>query len=109
TNLLAGALVALYPSLVLWSSLNLKDSLALLFIGIVLWLLAVFQARPQWWLVPMMYLALLPMESLRNYVFVGLVLIVPIGVAVTPRRDIRNNGFMVTMAIALSLLLLIID
>ncbi len=106
-SLIAGTLVAFYPSIVLWTSLNLKDSLTLLLIGIVLWLLAVFHARRWWWLVPTTYVALLPIESLRNYLFVGFLLIIPISVAVSPRRDIRARAATTTIAIALSLLLLI--
>ena len=106
-SLIAGTLVAFYPSLALWTSLNLKDSLTLLLIAIVLWLLAVFQARQWWWLVPMTYVALLPMESLRNYLFLGFLLIIPISVAVSAQRDIRARTAMTTVAIALSVLLLI--
>ena len=107
TSLIAGTLVAFYPSLVLWTSLNLKDSLTLLLIAIVLWLVAVFQTRQRWWLVPATYVALLPMESLRSYIFVGFLLIIPISVALTLRRDTRARAGMTTIAIALSLLLLI--
>jgi len=109
TSLIAGALVAFYPSLVLWTSLNLKDSLALFLIAIVLWLLAVFQARPRWWLVPLMYVPVLPMESLRSYIFVGLSLIIPISIATTPHRKIPERAATTAIALTLSLLLLVMN
>jgi len=70
-------------------------------------LLVLFQARPRWWLVPATYMALLPLDSLRNYIFVGLALIIPISVAVTPRRDMRERTATATIATALSVVLLV--
>ena len=104
-GVIAGALVAVYPSLVLWSALNLKDSLALLLIAIVLWLLVVFQATPRLWLVPVMFIALLPIDSLRTYIFMGLSLVIPVSVAVTPRPG-RERTVMTALAVGLSILFL---
>lgn len=83
-SLVAAALVAVYPSLVLWSALNLIDSLVLLLIAVVLWLLMVFESRATLWLVLASFGPLLLMESLRDYIFVGLALVIPASVLLAP-------------------------
>ena len=83
-GVVAAALVTVYPSLVLWSALNLKDSLSLLIIGIVLWLIVIYQTRHHWWLVPASFVPLLPLASLRDYIFVGLALVIPASVILAP-------------------------
>jgi hypothetical protein len=106
-SLVAGALVAFYPSLVLWTSLNLKDSLALFLIAAVLWLIVVFNRNPALWLVPAMYLPLFLMESLRFYIFLGLAIVTPIGVLVASApRSVAQRIATAVFAAALSALLL---
>lgn len=82
-------LVAFYPSLVLWSSLNLKDSLATLLVGLCLWALVRFERGPAWWPLALAFAVLIPMESLRRYLFVALTLLIPIAVAFTSWLDLR--------------------
>lgn len=82
--LVALALTAFFPSLVLWSSLNLKDALALLLIGLCLRSLVLFQQRPGWRTLALAFAVLVAMESLRDYIFVGLAVLIPMTVAVTP-------------------------
>jgi 4-amino-4-deoxy-L-arabinose transferase-like glycosyltransferase len=108
-GLVAGVLVAVYPSLVLWSALNLKDSLSLLIIGIVLWLLVIFEARQGWWwLVPASFVPLLPLASLRDYIFVGLVLVIPASVILAPGNPGGRQRLVPNLlAIALSAIFLI--
>ncbi|TMF72728.1 MAG: hypothetical protein E6I18_16750, partial [Chloroflexi bacterium] len=105
-GVIGGTLVAVYPSLVLWSALNLKDSVLLLLIAIVLWLLVVFQMKPRLWLVPVTFIALLPADSLRTYIFVGLSLVIPATVVLTPRLGARDKTLMTALAVGLSILLL---
>lgn len=76
--------VALYPGLVLFSSLNLKDPLTALLTAIVLDLLVRFQTRPSWSLLLFALLALDPLHSLRWYVFVVMAPLLPMAVALTP-------------------------
>jgi len=107
-SLLGGALIAFYPSLVLWTSLNLKDSLALFLIAATLWLIVFFNRRPVLWLVLAMYVPLYLMESLRFYVFVGLAIVIPIGVILaTGRRPWPHRIVTSVLAVALSALLLV--
>jgi dolichyl-phosphate-mannose-protein mannosyltransferase len=103
---IAAVLVALYPSLILWSALNLKDALALLLIAIVLWLLAMFAAQPRWWLVVASFVPLFAMASLRGYIFVGLALVIPASVAVVPSVGLRHRLITTTLAVAVSALML---
>ncbi len=105
-GVIAAVLVAFYPSLILWSALNLKDALALLLIAIVLWLLALFSTRPRWWLIPTSFVPLLAMASLRSYIFVGLALVIPAAVAVAPKLALRQRVVTTALAVALSALML---
>lgn len=106
-GIVAAILVAVYPSLVLWSALNLKDSLALLLIAMALWLVVIFQSSRKWWLVPAAFLPLLLMESLRNYIFVGLALVIPASVALAPGGTWRNRAVTNAFAFGLSGLFLV--
>jgi hypothetical protein len=105
-GLVGSILVAVYPSLVLWSALNLKDSLTLLLIALVLWSLLRFQEQRALWIIPAAFAPLVLMESLRNYIFVGLILVIPAAVALTPRLGLRNRAVASFLAIGLSVLLL---
>ena len=80
----AALLIAFFPSLVLWSALNLKDSLALLLIAGVLWSVVHLHATRDWrWLV-LAFLLLWPMETLRRYIFFGLAVLIPASTWLTP-------------------------
>jgi hypothetical protein len=104
--LLAAFLGAFFPSLVLWTSLNLKESLTLFAIATTLWLLLRFHRRPAPWLLVALYLPLLLMESLRLYIFVGLVIVLPIGVALASFETRARQIALSVPAIAFSVLLL---
>lgn len=85
TAMLATAIVAVYPSLVLWSSINLKDALALFLITVTLWSLVRFGERARTWPLVVAYGLLWPMESLRRYIFAGLSFLIPLVVWIAPR------------------------
>lgn len=76
--MLAAALVNFWPSLILWSALNLKDTLALTLILLLFVALTRLHRAPapRGLLVPI--LALVLMQSLRGYIFTGLALLLPI-------------------------------
>lgn len=82
--ILAVSLIAVYPSLVLWSSLNLKDSLALLLTTLVLWALQRFHARPHPGALVAAFIALLLLQSLRPYLVAILTVVLVAGVLITP-------------------------
>lgn len=72
---LAALFVAFFPSLVLWSSLNLKDALALLLIALVFWLVFRFQSHPAWASLAAAGAPLVIFPTLRRYVFLELAVI----------------------------------
>jgi hypothetical protein len=102
----AAILVAIYPSLVLWSALNLKDSLTLALVALVLWTVLLFQEKRAIWLIPAAFAPLVLMESLRNYIFVGLILVIPAAIAFTPRLRLRDRTIAGSLAVGLAVLLL---
>jgi hypothetical protein len=77
--LITFAIVLAYPSLFVWSVLNLKDALSLLLITATFWVLVRFQARPAWWSLAAIFIVLEPIQSLRRYVY--LLLLISIAVA----------------------------
>lgn len=86
--MVSSVLVAMYPSVTLWSVLNLKDSLALMLIAIALWSIARFRDAPAWrWLV-LSFGVIAIVESVRQYVFLVLAPLVPISVVVALARTV---------------------
>ncbi|HEY8825804.1 MAG TPA: glycosyltransferase family 39 protein [Candidatus Limnocylindria bacterium] len=106
-GVVAAVLVAIYPSLVLWSALNLKDSLTLALIALVLWTVLLFQEKRAMWLIPAAFAPLVLMESLRNYIFVGLILVIPAAIAFTPRLRLKDRAIAGFLAVGLAVLLLV--
>lgn len=101
---IAGVLVAFYPSLVVWSSLNLKDALAGLLVGLVLWGIVRFQLRPRAVLLALVLLLLLPMYELRRTIYPGLVLAILLGMTTSPRLiPIRALRVILISVVALGL------
>lgn len=82
--IVASIVVAAYPSLVVWSSLNLKDALALMIIMAVVWVLMRFQQRPRLLVLLAAFLLLIPMEGLRKYVYMLLAGTIVTAVALVP-------------------------
>lgn len=104
----AVALVAttFVPSVVVWSSLNLKDGLALLLLTLVLWLGWRFERHPRALTLIVAFLAIVLLESLRKYLFVGLALLLPMIVAAAPAVPWRRRIGWVAGTVAVSALLL---
>lgn len=100
--MVAGLLVGLLPSLLVWAALNLKDTFAILLITLVLWAILRFQQRPTVWSLGLIFVALLPIESVRRYIHVELALIVPLAIMVTqrlPHRHLWLAGAVVSSAL----------
>ncbi|MBI4349622.1 MAG: glycosyltransferase family 39 protein [Elusimicrobia bacterium] len=105
--LLAAGVVAVFPSVVLWSALNLKDALALAIIAAALWAMLRFQEGPRvFWLV-LAFLVLWPMETLRRYLYLGLLIVLPIAVWVAPRLGLAQRLRWGAGALALSAALIL--
>lgn len=104
--LLTLAVLAVFPSLVLWSALNLKDALAGLLIALALWLFLRLQLRPRWTLLLAVFLVLIPIETIRRYVYFGLALLFPIAVALAAGLSRMRRVGMAAAASLLAFLLL---
>ena len=104
--LVSAAAAAILPSLVLWSSLGLKDALSHFLIALVLCLFVRFHERPRWGLVVAIFFALIPIETIRRYVYVGLVGLFPVAVALAPRLSLGRRARYGTGAAALAFFLL---
>lgn len=100
-------MLAFHPSLTLWAATNLKDTLALFVIAVILWSLMRFLERPR--LEPLMTVAaaLVAMQSVRTYIFVGLSLILPVAVAASPHLAARRRALWTIAATTLSVTLLV--
>lgn len=85
--LIGYVLVAFWPSLVLWSALNLKDALALVLIATFLWALVRFQLDHRWRWLATAIVAIGLIESVRVYVYAGLLMLLPLAPFLAP--DLR--------------------
>jgi len=105
-GLIAAAVVALYPSLVLWSSLNLKDSLTIVFATFAVWALVAFAQHPRVLFMLAPFAAAEVLVSLRGYVAatIAIAAALTIAVAALPwgQRVISATvGFLLAAAIVL--------
>lgn len=82
-GLVALAILAFFPSLALWSALNLKDALVLLLVAFVAWLLLRLRERPTAAILIVVYAAIVTLQSLRQYIFIAFALLTPAAVALT--------------------------
>lgn len=84
-GLVAAALVGFYPSLTLWSALYLKDIVVLTVALAILALILRLQHRPDWGGLTATAGLLVLLTGLRSFVFIGLAVLIPVGVALSPR------------------------
>jgi hypothetical protein len=82
--------IAVYPGLVLFSAIDVKDPLGLLLTAIVLWALLRFAQAPRWTTLAVALIALEPLHGLRQYVFFGLAVLIPVAVVVAPGIRLRR-------------------
>ncbi len=98
----ASALAGFFPSLVLWSVLNIKDSLALLLLMSVVWSVTRFATGDRSWraLVPVVVSFLL-LESVRRYLFLILGVLAPLAILVAPQQTFRSRFSYVAASFAM--------
>ena len=94
---------AFFPSLLLWSALNLKDALVVLLSTAVLWLMPRLQVRPRWSLLLVMLALIKPLDSMRQYIYVGLLVIIPASI-VLGRRGLVSFSLRLRYAVAAAVL-----
>lgn len=90
----ATVVLAVFPSTVLWSAVNLRDTMTTFFIVATLWALVRYIARPSLAWIAVAFLAVWAEEGLRNYVEVVLLVVALLTVLVAyaamgPARRIR--------------------
>lgn len=76
-----GVVLAFAPGLILYSAVMLKESVALALSSLVLWMLTRLVERPRAVAFAATYLVLELLHSVRGYVFLGLSIVLPIGVS----------------------------
>lgn len=70
-------LVAFWPSLLIWSAINLKDTLAMLLVAVAIYGTLVYARRHAWWAFVVAIGGLLAMENLRQFVYLILAWLLP--------------------------------
>jgi 4-amino-4-deoxy-L-arabinose transferase-like glycosyltransferase len=82
--LIAAGVVALYPSLIVWSSLNLKDSLTTAFATFAVWALVAFAKQPRILFMLTPFVAAEALVILRGYVAATIAIAAALTIAVAP-------------------------
>lgn len=95
----AGAvIVAVFPSLVLWSVLTLKDPVVVTALLIMTWSVTEFHVRRRWWLIPISLGALVVLRDLRPPLFAVFAILWPLS-TLFALRDIRRSAVVAAAAI----------
>lgn len=84
-------LVALFPSLALWSALALKEATSVALLALVLWCAGGYVSSPRWRYAIVGVLASLLLEETRRYVFLVCVVAMPLYVAVAMHGRVRRR------------------
>lgn len=104
---ISALLIAVFPSLVVFSAVNLKDALNTFLVAFVLLAALRFQLRPAALALACAFVALEPIRGIRNHVFVGLAALVPLAVGLAPSLNLRARVGWTSVAVLLSLMLLV--
>lgn len=84
-------LVALFPSLALWSALALKEAMSIALLALVIWCAGGYVTGPRWRYVVIGILAFLLLEETRRYVFLVCALATPVYLLVAMDAGIRRR------------------
>jgi len=104
---ISALVIAVFPSLVVFSAVNLKDALNTLLVAFVLLGALRFQLRPAALALACAFVALEPIRGLRNHLFVGLAALVPLAVGLAPNLNLRSRVSWTGGAVLLSFILLV--
>lgn len=88
--LVAAAIVAFYPSMILWSSLNLKDPLATALMTLAVSAVVAFRTRPGLPLLAVPFVAAAMLVSLRSYAALTIVFVALPSLALVPSSRPRR-------------------
>jgi 4-amino-4-deoxy-L-arabinose transferase-like glycosyltransferase len=92
---LGAVLVVVFPSLIMWSAINLKDILVVFLTTVAVYGLVRFARRHDWWALALTLGATLLIENLRQFVFFILVWSMPIAFLFTDRSRWRRKLILV--------------
>lgn len=98
---------AFFPSVLLWSTLNLKDAMVVLLSSLVVWAMELVRSRPHVLRLALIYLLLWPLWSLRLYVFFALDLLAPLALLLMRSGSRRRRLAWAAASALLSLALLL--
>lgn len=104
----AACVLAVYPSLILWAAINLRDTIIVFLIVLTLWALHRYPGRWAVAWIAVMFAGMWLQQGLRRFVMDELAIAVPIGIAVHPvwisvPRRILWSGAGIAFAAALLL------
>ena len=100
SGLLAAAIVAFFPSLTLWSGLNLKDALTTVVATLAVWAAVRFQLRPRALSYTAQFAAAELLISLRSYVAATMAITALVSIALATQVPVRR---VVTVGVAAAL------
>lgn len=83
----AALLTAFFPSLLVWSIINLKDILVVFLTVSAIFGLVRYARRGEWWALALALVAFAGLENLRQFVFFILAWLMPIALLFTDRSD----------------------
>jgi 4-amino-4-deoxy-L-arabinose transferase-like glycosyltransferase len=104
----SGIAVAIFPTTLLMSTLNMKDPLYLLFLSLFLWLaIRLTQTRNSWLLPPILLLMVL-IGSLRLYILLMLLPLIPIALLFSLRASARRRWLLALATLGTGVLLFLV-
>lgn len=106
TARIAAVLTAFFPSLVVWSIINLKDILVVLLTATAVLGLVRYGRRHEWWALALCLAAFLAIENLRQFVFFILTWLLPVAFLFLDRSERPGDwrAMIATLALGLGLL-----
>jgi len=87
----AAVVLAVYPSMVLWSATNIRDAMVVFFVTLCIWALYRFPGRFAAAWIAVAFLAAWVEIGLRRYLEAGLAVIIPITIALAPVAMSRSR------------------
>jgi hypothetical protein len=101
---IAAMLTAFFPSLLLWSAINLKDILVVLLTAVAVFGLIRYARRHEWWALALCLAAFLAVENLRMWIFFILAWLLPAAFVFTDRseQDVRSTRVLVAAVLGLA-------
>ena len=91
TAVIAALFTAFFPSMALWSTVNLKDPMVVALTVAAIFGLLRFARRHEWWALALSLASFYYLENLRPYVFLILAWLLPVGFLLADRSPLRRK------------------